>query len=171
MRYLKLLTVLAMAASEASAETGSRRLIVSLADHKLAFIEDGQVVKVFPVAVGKSSTPSPTGSFQIISRTVKPTWYHAGKVVPPGPANPVGTRWIGLSHKGYGIHGTNAPRSIGKSASHGCIRMRNQDVEKLFELVQVGDPVELVSTATGDNAKFFQIEEAPTEIALAGGGQ
>ena len=171
MRYLKLLTVLAMAASEASAETGSRRLIVSLADHKLALIEDGQVVKVFPVAVGKSGTPSPTGSFQIISRTVKPTWYHAGKVVPPGPANPVGTRWIGLSHKGYGIHGTNAPRSIGKSASHGCIRMRNQDVEKLFELVQVGDPVELVSTATGDNAKFFQIEEAPTEIALAGGGQ
>lgn len=171
MRHLKLLAVLAIAATEAWAETGSRRLIISLADHKLALIEDGRVVKVFPVAVGKSSTPSPTGSFQIISRTVKPTWYHAGKVVPPGPANPVGTRWIGLSHKGYGIHGTNAPRSIGKSASHGCIRMRNQDVEKLFELVQVGDSVELVSALAGDNAKFFQTEEAPVDIALAGGGQ
>ena len=171
MRYLKLLAVLAIAASEAAAQTGSRRLIISLADHKLALIEDGHVVKIFPVAVGKTSTPSPTGSFQIISRAVKPTWYHAGKVVPPGPANPVGTRWIGLSQKGYGIHGTNAPASIGKSASHGCIRMRNQDVERLFELVQVGDPVELVSVATGDTATFFRTEETPTEMALAGGGQ
>ena len=171
MRHLKLLAVLAITTTQAFAETGSRKLIVSLADRKLALVEDGHVVKVFPIAVGKSSTPSPTGSFQIISRTVKPTWYHAGQVVPPGPANPVGTRWIGLSRKGYGIHGTNAPRSIGKSASHGCIRMRNQDVEQLFELVQVGDPVELVREPTLETAQYFRTEETPVEVALAGGGQ
>ena len=171
MRHLKLLAVLAISTTQAFAETGSRKLIVSLADHKLALVEDGHVVKVFPIAVGKSGTPSPTGSFQIISRTVKPTWYHAGQVVPPGPANPVGTRWIGLSRKGYGIHGTNAPRSIGKSASHGCIRMRNQDVEQLFELVQVGDPVELVREPTLETAQYFRTEETPVEVALAGGGQ
>jgi lipoprotein-anchoring transpeptidase ErfK/SrfK len=64
-------------------------------------------------------------------------------VVGPGPGNPVGTRWMGLSAAGYGIHGTNAPGSIGKAASHGCIRMRNRDVEELFELVGVGVTVEL----------------------------
>src|SRR5690242_4864827 len=171
MRHLRFLAVLAITTTQAFAETGSRKLIVSLADRKLALVEDGHVVKVFPIAVGKSSTPSPTGSFQIISRTVKPTWYHAGQVVPPGPANPVGTRCIGLSQKGYGIHGTNAPRSIGKSASHGCIRMRNQDVEQLFELVQVGDPVELVREPTLETARYFRTEESAVEIALAGGGQ
>ena len=171
MGHLRFLAVLAIATTHAFAETGSRKLIVSLADHKLALIEDGRLVKVFPIAVGKSSTPSPTGSFQIISRTVKPTWYHAGKVVPPGPANPVGTRWIGLSQKGYGIHGTNAPRSIGKSSSHGCIRMRNQDVEQLFELVQVGDPVELVSEASAEFTRYFRPQEVSVEVALAGGGQ
>ena len=64
-------------------------------------------------------------------------------VIPPGKANPLGTRWIGLSRKGYGIHGTNNPRSIGRRASHGCIRMRNRDVEELFEMVAVGDRVEI----------------------------
>jgi lipoprotein-anchoring transpeptidase ErfK/SrfK len=65
-------------------------------------------------------------------------------VVPPGKWNPLGTRWLGLSRKGYGIHGTNAPKSIGKAASHGCIRLRNSDIEELFDLVSVGDAVELV---------------------------
>ena len=73
--------------------------------------------------MGKPSTPSPVGTFTIERRVMNPTYSHDGRVVPPGPNNPVGTRWMGLSIRGYGIHGTNVPSSIGKAASHGCIRM------------------------------------------------
>jgi lipoprotein-anchoring transpeptidase ErfK/SrfK len=145
MQAIKLLAVLVAATTEVFAEGGARRIVVSLADRKIALLEDGRVVKVYPIAVGKQSTPSPNGSFHIVSRVVRPTWYQPGKVVPAGPANPLGTRWMGLGYKGYGIHGTNRPKSIGKAASHGCIRMRNQDVEDLFARVEVGDPVELVT--------------------------
>ena len=119
----------------------SRRVVVSIPDRKLALIEDGEVLKVYPIAVGASQTPSPRGEFRIANRIERPTYYTPGKVVRPGPDNPLGTRWLGLSLKGYGIHGTNEPRSIGKRASHGCIRMRNADVEELFEIVRVGDAV------------------------------
>jgi lipoprotein-anchoring transpeptidase ErfK/SrfK len=64
-------------------------------------------------------------------------------VVAPGKGNPLGTRWMGLTAKGYGIHGTNAPKSIGKAASHGCIRVRASDLEELFDLVSVGIVVEI----------------------------
>ena len=150
MQAIKLLAILAAATTEIFAESPTRRLIVSIPDRKIVLIADGQVVKTYPIAVGKSSTPSPNGSFHIASRVVKPTWYQPGKMVGPGPANPLGTRWMGLGFKGYGIHGTNMPNSIGKAASHGCIRMRNHDVEELFELVQVGDPVDLVADAAAD---------------------
>jgi lipoprotein-anchoring transpeptidase ErfK/SrfK len=93
--------------------------------------------------VGAASTPSPIGTFTIVNRIPNPTYYRPGKVVGPGAANPLGTRWIGLSEKGYGIHGTDNPRSIGYAKSHGCIRLRNADVERLFERVRAGDVVEL----------------------------
>lgn len=91
-----------------------RRIVVSLEDRKLALMEDGQVVKVYDVAIGKPSTPSPEGKFTIERRVKNPVYHHDGKTVQPGPSNPVGTRWMGLSVRGYGIHGTNAPKSIGK---------------------------------------------------------
>ena len=93
----------------------------------MALIENGEVKKVYSVAVGKDTTPSPTGTFTIVNRLTNPTYYHKGLVIPQGPQNPIGNRWIGLSQKGYGIHGTNAPHSIGKAASHGCIRMGRKD--------------------------------------------
>src|SRR6266852_6851049 len=153
MQAIKLLAILAAASAEAFAEGGTRRLVISIPDRKIALLEDGRVERVYGIAVGKKSTPSPNGNFHIASRVVKPTWYRPGKAVGPGPANPLGTRWMGLSYKGYGIHGTNRPQSIGKAASHGCIRMRNKDVEELFQLVEVGDPVELVEAVDGDLAK------------------
>ncbi len=167
MQAIKLLAVLAAATAEVFAESGTRRIVVSLPDRKIALFQDGRVVKVYPIAVGRHSTPSPNGSFHIASRVVKPTWYQPGMVVPAGPANPLGTRWMGLGYKGYGIHGTNRPKSIGKAASHGCIRMRNRDVEDLFERVEVGDPVELLTETDAGLAKTFD------EIAVtsAGGGQ
>jgi lipoprotein-anchoring transpeptidase ErfK/SrfK len=103
--------------------------------------ESGRVLKVYDIAVGKPSTPSPTGELKVINKLVDPTYHHQGKVVPPGKSNPLGNRWMGLSAKGYGIHGTNVQSSVGKAASHGCIRMRKHDVEELFTLVRVGDVV------------------------------
>ena len=155
MQAMKLVALLAVAASEVYGEGATRRLVISIPDRKVALIEDGRIVKVYPVAVGKNSTPSPRGTFHIASRVQHPTWYQPGKVVGPGPANPLGTRWMGLGFKGYGIHGTNMPLSVGKAASHGCIRMRNRDVEELFNLVEVGDPVELTTEVGPGLAKAF----------------
>ncbi len=172
MQAIRLLALIAAASAEVFAENGTRRLIVSIPDRKIALLEDGRVVRVYPIAVGKSSTPSPSGSFHIASRVLKPTWYQPGKVVAAGPANPLGTRWMGLGYKGYGIHGTNRPRSIGKAASHGCIRMRNQDVEELFELLEVGDAVELVTAVDDEVAKAFgENEPVKTVAATVGSGQ
>lgn len=155
MQTMRLVAILAAATAEVYAEGATRRLVVSIPDRKVALIEDGRVVKVYPVAVGKASTPSPRGTFHIASRVQHPTWFQPGKVVGPGPANPLGTRWMGLGYKGYGIHGTNMPLSIGKAASHGCIRMRNRDVEDLFNRVQVGDQVELVTQVGPELAGAF----------------
>ncbi|HKD92848.1 MAG TPA: L,D-transpeptidase [Terriglobales bacterium] len=117
------------------------KVLVSIPDRKLALLEGGKVTRVFLIAVGKENTPSPAGQFAIVSRVVNPTYYHPGVVIPAGPQNPLGTRWIGLDKKGFGIHGTNEPHSIGKAASHGCIRMRRADLEQLFALVRPGDAV------------------------------
>jgi lipoprotein-anchoring transpeptidase ErfK/SrfK len=144
-----IVAILVIAAVKAAAEENtleikpSRRIVVSFPDRKLALIEGNNVIKIYDIAVGKPSTPSPSGEFQIVNRIANPSWYGRDKVVGPGAGNPVGTRWMGLNVRGYGIHGTNAPGSIGKAASHGCIRMRNRDVEELFELVGVGVTVEL----------------------------
>ncbi|PWU04759.1 MAG: L,D-transpeptidase [Terriglobia bacterium] len=158
-RMAALTSVMIMAAVEALAQekqsSPGRRIVISLADRKLAVLESGRIVKVFPTAVGAEQTPSPVGSFRVIQRVSDPTWYTKGKVVPPGKSNPLGTRWLGLSAKGYGIHGTNAPASIGHNASHGCIRMRNRDVEQLFEMVTVGDPVELYRERTPELEGIF----------------
>ncbi len=120
-----------------------RRIVISIPDRKLALLQDGAVVKIWHTAVGTESTPTPSGTYTIVNRVSSPSYYQPGKVIAAGPSNPVGTRWLGLSLKGFGIHGTNRPGSIGKKASHGCIRMRNRDVEELFDLVRIGDVVEL----------------------------
>ncbi|HEX4039116.1 MAG TPA: L,D-transpeptidase [Acidobacteriaceae bacterium] len=148
----------------------TRIIVVSLADRRLALLEDGQVRKVYTVAIGKDSTPSPTGTFTIIDRVANPTYYHSGEVIPPGPGNPVGTRWIGLSQHGYGIHGTNAPRSIGKAASHGCIRMSRRDLESFFAQVRAGDTVEIIGDRNPETAAIFGEAPgtpAPTPILAA----
>ena len=164
-------TVALVVAAQAMAETpaaGTKRLIVvSLEDRKLALLEDGQVKKVYPVAVGKAATPSPVGTFTIERRLINPTYAHDGKVVPPGPGNPVGTRWMGLSIRGYGIHGTNEPRSIGKAASHGCIRMAKADLEELYPEVHVGDTVVLIGQRNQQTARLFNNGVQPVTAPAA----
>lgn len=152
-------SVLLLATAEALAQEKlgkpSRRIVVSIPDRKLAVLESDRVVKIYATAVGAPKSLSPSGSFQVVDRLVDPTWYTKGKIVPPGKTNPLGTRWLGLSLKGYGIHGTNAPSSIGRNASHGCIRMRNRDVEELFEMVSVGDAVVLYSERAPEVEQIF----------------
>jgi lipoprotein-anchoring transpeptidase ErfK/SrfK len=144
-----------IAAAGQAAIPAKREILVSLEDRKLALVEDGRVVKVYPVAVGKPTTPSPEGTFTIARRVKNPVYSHNGRTVAPGPGNPVGTRWMGLSVKGYGIHGTNEPKSIGKAASHGCIRMAKADLEDLYAQVQVGDTVELIAQRNEETAQVF----------------
>lgn len=168
--YLKAMAALVAVAAEAYAQearAAGRKIVVSIPDRKLALIEDGRVVRIYPVAVGAPATPSPEGYFTVIQRLPNPTWYTPGKVVPPGKSNPLGTRWIGLSRKGYGIHGTSRPASIGRRASHGCIRLRNVDVEQLFGMVAIGDPVELLGTRTPETHQIFD-EPLLTASMVAG---
>ena len=156
-------------ATDTAAGTGTGAaktvIVVSLEDRKLALVEDGQVKKIYTVAVGKPSTPSPVGTFTIERRVMNPTYAHDGRVVPAGPHNPVGTRWMGLSVRGYGIHGTNAPGSIGKAASHGCIRMAKADLEELYPQVAVGTTVELIGERNEETALLFGGAEKPGNAA------
>jgi lipoprotein-anchoring transpeptidase ErfK/SrfK len=172
----KIPAVLALAASiscsaqSAVTEDGGqpeRVVLVSLVDRKLAVIDNGIVIATFQVAVGADVSPSPTGEFRIVSRVTNPTYYHRGTVIPTGKDNPVGTRWVGLSLKGYGIHGTNAPRSIGRAASHGCIRLRNRDMERLFAMLQIGDVVQIRGERNEQVARIFGEEEQPVVVASA----
>ncbi len=125
---------------------------VDLSERKLyVYGGNGEVVKTYRVAVGMAKYPTPTGNFRIITKEVNPTWnppdsaWAAGMgPVPPGPGNPLGTRWMGLNSPGIGIHGTPAGSSIGTAASHGCIRMLIPQAEDLFARVFVGTPVEIV---------------------------
>ena len=82
-----------------------------------------------------------------------------------GEHNPLGTRWIGLNVKGYGIHGTNAPSSVGHATSHGCIRLRNRDVGKLFTMVRVGDAVEIRGERDQEISQVFGSEAQGSTVA------
>lgn len=150
----------------------SRVVLVSLEDRQLAVIDGGNVIARFAVAVGAAESPSPVGQFRIVNRISKPTYYRPGTVIPSGKNSPIGTRWVGLSQKGYGIHGTNAPRSIGRAASHGCIRLRNRDMEQLFTLLRVGDVVEIhgerdeqVAQVFGDTDTLVADAQAATQAS------
>ncbi len=166
------LAVLALAAAipcwaQGPTEGGQsdRVVLVSLMDRKLAVIDNGVVIATFQVAVGAKFSPSPTGEFTIISRVSNPTYYRPGTVIPPGKDNPVGTRWVGLNLKGYGIHGTNAPKSIGRAASHGCIRLRNRDMERLFTMLQIGDTVQIRGERDEQVAQIFNGPDDQTVVA------
>ncbi len=153
--------------------TPDRRIVISIPDMKLALIEDGRVLKIYPVAVGALSSPTPTGQMRIINKLLAPTYYHPGQIIRPGKSNPLGGRWLGLSKRGYGIHGTNVPSSVGKAASHGCIRMRKRDVEELFECVRVDDVVEIRAERDERWAQIFGGGEtaAPSAPPIQAGPQ
>jgi len=124
-------------------------IVVTRATNTLRLYDGHKLVRTFPVATGQAIYPTPAGVWRIMDKQRDPWWYPPTydswakglKPVPPGPSNPLGTRWMGLNAPGVGIHGTDAPTSIGYSASHGCVRMHVPDAEWLFEHVRVGTPV------------------------------
>jgi lipoprotein-anchoring transpeptidase ErfK/SrfK len=157
-------TVAPAAIDHSAVPAPKRQIIISIADRQLAVIDHGQVLKTYPIAVGARGTPSPDGDFVIINHAKDPVYRHGDKEIAPGKDNPLGTRWMGLSLKGYGIHGTNVQSSVGKAISHGCFRMRKQDVEELYALVQVGDTVMVRRERDAMIAKVFT---APTSTQPA----
>ena len=132
---------------------GDPFIIVNKKTNELAFIADGRIQYIRPVATGKESSLTPEGKFTIIVKAENP--YYRKSNIPGGAANnPLGSRWIGFDAENtdgriYGIHGTNRPDSIGKYISLGCIRMNNRDVEQLYEEVPIGTKVLIISSDLG----------------------
>jgi L,D-transpeptidase catalytic domain len=127
-------------------------IVIRRGSHGLYLYRGGRLRRSFPIAVGTAQYPTPLGHFRIATMQRNPWWYPpdadwaaGASPIPPGPGNPLGTRWMGLSVGGVGIHGTPDAASIGYSASHGCIRMRIADAERLFERVRVGTHVFIIS--------------------------
>ena len=123
-------------------------IVIRRGVNQLRYYRGAQLLRKFGVATGQSVYPTPTGTFSIVDMQLNPwwlppdsAWARGEKPIPPGPGNPLGTRWMGLSAPGVGIHGTPDDASIGYSASHGCIRMHIPDAEWLFHHVKVGTPV------------------------------
>jgi lipoprotein-anchoring transpeptidase ErfK/SrfK len=126
-------------------------IVIRRASNLLTLYNGMRYVRQFHVATGQAAYPTPLGQFQIVVMWKNPWWYPppdpwaAGeRPTPPGPGNPLGTRWMGLSSPGVGIHGTPNSASIGYSLSHGCIRMLIPQAEWLFDHVRIGTPVYIV---------------------------
>nr|WP_232228502.1 L,D-transpeptidase [Lyngbya sp. PCC 8106] len=122
------------------------QLIIRLSDRRVYVYRQDQLLTSYPIAVGRDGWETPTGQYQVIQKIQEPAWEHpfTGEIIPPGPDNPLGMRWIGFWTDGtnyIGFHGTPNEDTVGQAASHGCIRMLNQDVQLLFEKVMIGTPV------------------------------
>jgi len=127
-------------------------VVIRRASNLLTLYNGMKQVRQFPVATGQTVYPTPLGRFHIVVKWKNPWWYPPNspwakgeKPTPPGPGNPLGTRWMGISSPGVGIHGTPQDGSIGYSLSHGCVRMHIPQAEWLFDHVEVGTPVYIVA--------------------------
>jgi lipoprotein-anchoring transpeptidase ErfK/SrfK len=139
-----------------------RELVLERRSRQLKVLENGQELRSFPVAVGRPGWETPVGRFEVIELVADPSWEHpaTGEMVPPGPANPLGSRWIGfhrdcVGRSGFngrehlvvegcvssGFHGTPNRDSVGQAVSHGCVRLFDEHVQELFQLVRLGTPV------------------------------
>lgn len=137
-------------------------MVLNLPERGIFLFRRGRFVAFYPIAIGDVKTPTPTGRFRVVEKIANPTWYPPRSVhihekfIPPGPDNPLGDRWIGLSTSRVGIHGTDSPYCIGMAVSHGCIRMYPDESRELFGQVDPGmsirieyEPVKLGRDAAG----------------------
>lgn len=127
-------------------------MIINIPQRMLFYFRDGRLIRHFPVGLGRPDRPTPTGPFKIVAKVENPTWYVPRSIqeemrregqlvktcVPPGPDNPLGTHWLGLSIPRYGIHGTNDPTSIYQFHLYGCVLAHNDDIAQLFDDVAIG---------------------------------
>ena len=145
-RMAALMAVLCLfgASQPVSAEAGEK-ITINLASRILTFWRNGQKVSMYPIAVGKLETQTPLGEFCVLDKEVDPIWVDPKdekKRVESGEDNPLGYRWMGIGGH-YGIHGTNRPDSIGEYVSNGCIRLWEENAEELYEMTDIGTPVEI----------------------------
>ncbi|EAZ91007.1 L,D-transpeptidase [Crocosphaera chwakensis] len=136
----------AIVTPEETIETLATRVVLNLKERKVYVYQDDQVIANYPVAIGKPGWETPRGEFSVIQMVEDPQWKNPwnGRVSAAGPNSPLGERWIGFWREGgkyIGFHGTPGEHVMGQAVSHGCVRMRNQDVKALYELVQTGIPV------------------------------
>ncbi len=125
------------------------RLVLKLNQRRVEVYRGETLEASYPVAVGKAGWETPTGDFTVLSTIENPGWTSpwTNEVLPPGPDSPLGERWIGFWTDGenvIGFHGTPNRASIGQAASHGCVRMYNEHIRELYELVGLGTPVTVV---------------------------
>jgi L,D-transpeptidase ErfK/SrfK len=132
---------------------GRPGIVINVPEMRLyRFFPKANTVKTYPVGIGDLAWETPDGNYRIASRQNHPTWVvpeslrekYGVTQIPPGPENPLGDHWLGLSRKRYGIHGTNFPWGVGRLVSHGCIRLYPEHIEQLFNEVQVGTPVKII---------------------------
>lgn len=124
----------------------SPTLVVDLSQRHLYIYRAEKLIAKYPVSVGQKGWETPAGSFKVTQMQKNPVWRHpiTGDVIPSGPNNPLGSRWIGFWSDGrteIGFHGTNQEELVGQPVSHGCLRMRDRDIRKLYSLVSMGTPV------------------------------
>ena len=129
-------------------------ILINIPEMRLyLFLKKIFMVKTFPIGIGVTESSTPVGRFYIKEKRVSPTWYiprslrekyEGRKSIPPGPENPLGSHWMGLSMRGYGIHGTNFPWAVGRLVTHGCIRLYPEDILHLYPTVPVGTPVNII---------------------------
>lgn len=132
--------------SSPASNTQTTNLVLKLSDRRVYLYQGNKLTNSYPVAIGKTGWETPIGSYKVMEMQRDPIWQHpwTGKLVPPGAKNPLGARWIGFWTDGknfIGFHGTPQENLIGQAVSHGCVRMRNQDILALYAQVDVGTPV------------------------------
>ncbi len=131
--------------SSTSEISAAKKIVINSASRIMFLYDDDKKIAIYPLGLGKVSTPTPTGYYKIRTKEKNPPWInpaHPEYEIPSGPNNPLGYRWMQI-HGNYGIHGTNRPDSIGHYVSNGCVRMLEKNVEELFDKVTVGTPVEI----------------------------
>ncbi|RSL34585.1 L,D-transpeptidase [Salibacterium salarium] len=155
-----------------SPEAGDPYVIINKQTNELAFVNEGKIEASYPVATGKTEKLTPEGEFTIIVQAIRP-YYRKLDIKGGDPKNPLGTRWIGFDAHNtngriYGIHGTNRPESIGRYVSNGCIRMKNEDVNQLFEKMENGVKVwiEQSSKTIEQIAKERGVIEVPKPLYI-----
>lgn len=152
-------------------------LLVRIGENKLYLYQNGEISHSWPVATGQPEYMTPTGVYEVTEKRYLPTWINPapstwGKdmpvEIPPGPGNPLGVRAINWSAPAIRFHGTEATYSLGYNASHGCVRMSNEDVVELYDMIDVGTPI--VSLVAGPLNPLYVSSPDPTPVAGDGAG-